>query len=246
MRLIPFGTVFLTLFSLSAQALEQDGSASYAKLLHAIAAEDGVRWNKFGSAEKKWLDETMAWLKNAQPGAAEKNEQLAFWVNAHNVCVMKLISDHLPIDDVMKIQGFRDRLTCEIVGAPRTLIDLESGVIRPLFQDPRVHFILWWGVRGSPRLLAVPYDAKTIETHLSQGVERAIRNPNYVRIEKDAKKVTLSPIFDWYKYDFGPKDTDVLTFIRSRLPKGDAKHIPKKYSQVAFATFDWTLDQSKN
>ena len=242
-RLFPFIPILFTLFSVSAIAGESD---SYGRLLTKVAVQDGVYWDRFGAEEKKLLKETMDGLTKATPNTlATSNDQLAFWINAHNACVFHLISSRLPLSDVMKVEGFRDQLRCNIAGEERSLIDIESRVIRPLFNEPRVHFALWWGVLGSPRLAPTPYTGKNLDQQLDKQTKAFITWDEAVGINKEGSSISLSPLFDWYKYDFGQKESAVLAFVRKRVNQEDAKWIPKDFSTVTFTAFDWTLDQAK-
>jgi hypothetical protein len=219
----------------------------YGALLKKVAAEDGVRWNLFGPQEKGLLASFLSWAGEVNPlSLGDRNDQLAFWLNAHNACVMKLISERLPVEDVMSIAGFRDRLKCRIAGSDHSLVEVESRVIRPLFNEPRTRFLLWWGVRGGPRLASVPYEGKTLENVLEKASRKALADPAFVRFDPAGPKpMMLSPMFEWYKRDFGPKEGDLLAFIRARLPKEEAGKVPSTFSKVSFGTFDWTLDSAK-
>lgn len=229
----------------SSAAGKEDGL--YAELLKRVATEEGVRWSQFGAKEKQLLQSYLNWASQTNPlMLGEKNEQLAFWINAHNACVMKFISERLPLKNVMAITGFRDQLKCNVAGFDYSLVQLESSIIRPLFNDPRTHFVLWWGVKGGPRLDPKPYVAKGLEAALEKATRTAVMNPLFVRFEsKRSEPVALSPLFEWYKADFGTKENDLLEFIRVRLPTKKAKKLPRKLSKVSFLAFDWTLDNVK-
>lgn len=254
--------LFPTLWIASGHAAEA-GSGAYAKLLEKVVTPDGVRWAGFGAEEKQWLSSFLDWVAQTNPVTlGEKNDQLAFWINAHNACVMKFIADRLPLESVMTIPGFRDRLKCKIAGGEYSLVELESGVLRPLFNEPSIHFVLWWGTKGGPKLRPTPYEGKDLKNVLDETTRKALANPLFVRFEKPREKppgptfgrskkdekekvLALSLLFDWYKSDFGKKEQDLLNFIRTRLPEKEAKKIPNSLSEVSFMTFDWTLDGAK-
>jgi hypothetical protein len=229
----------------SASAGNADAMKAYSGLLKTLAQTDGVRWDLLGPAQKGELKTFLDYA--AEPQAADqptREAQLAFWINAHNACVMKHILDHMPIQDVMKITGFRDRLKCRVAGQERTLVNIESDVIRPLFAEPRVHFALWWGVKGGPRLAAAPYEEKTLGQMLESRTDLFVSDEKNVAFAGKPAELTLSPVFDWYKSDFGKANDDVLEFIRKRVPKDKSALVPKKLSKVKFAALDWTLDQT--
>jgi hypothetical protein len=218
---------------------------SFAQILKKLATPTGIRWSAWNEQDKKLLTDYLDKVSTAKPDTfPSKSDQMAFWVNAHNACVMKLISEHMPVDDVMAIAGFRDQLKCNIAGTPRSLVEIESGAIRPTFQDPRIHFVLWWGCKGGPRLKTTPYEGKSIQADLEERAQVFIADSRYVKFETQPYPAfRISPIFDWYKSDFGKKDGDVLDFIRQRRSKDEGSKIPKKLNDVSFTTFDWKLDR---
>ena len=252
----------LSLFSLPVASAADSGAGAYARLLQRVATDQGIRWTAFGKDEKLLLTSFLDWSAATNPVTlGDRNEQLAFWVNAHNACVMKLIADHLPLENVMTISGFRDRLKCKIAGGEYSLVELESNILRPLFNEPRIHFVLWWGTKGGPRLRSTPYEGKNLENKLEEATRRALENPLFVRFdapktktkemaatrakkEEKEKLLALSPIFDWYKTDFGPKPAGLLAFVRTHLPPDDAKKVPATLSEAYFTSFDWTLDSA--
>ena len=239
--------VFSVLLCSRSAPASESGPAAYAGLLQRTVAADGVRWNKIGPEEKQLLGSFLDWIAATNPvSLGDAHEQLAFWINAHNACVMKFILDHLPVESVMAIAGFRDRLKCKIAGSEHSLVELESNIVRPLFNEPRIHFALWWGTKGGPRLRQTPYDGATLERALDEASRSAVSSPHFVKFDPSNKQkpVTLSVLFDWYKLDFGKSDQDLLDFIRARVSKDDAKRIPAGLSKVSFMAFDWTLDRA--
>lgn len=236
----------LILIGIFAKAWAQPtGPKAFAALLSQIVQKDGVRWDLMGPSQKELLQSYLSWAEKADVlKQGNSKEQLAFWINAHNACVMKIILSHLPLENVMTIQGFRDQQRCKIAGISRSLVDIESGVLRPQYKEPRIHFALWWGVRGGPRLRSQPYKGKTLDQDLEEQTKQSVGSDYFFRIQqKPYKQVQISSLFDWYQEDFGPQGQEVLRFIRKRLPKTQAKELPKKFSQVAFMPYDWTLDQ---
>ncbi len=234
-----------------------------------MATPEGLLWNSIKSPEKSLLDQVLT--ENAQHALDSfktPEDQLAFWINAYNACVMKFIVDRLPIEDVMAIEGFRDRLTCLVAGEERTLIDMESNIIRPLFKNPKVLFALWWGTKGSPRLKTTPYKGEQLKKDLEQQAQKFVESQKSIQVKEvtitpskdfpgkipqdenlkkpgiQVKETTLSPLYDWYRNDFGGEKS-VLDFIRNHLPEIMARHLPSKFSDAKFSAFDWELDQAK-
>lgn len=235
---------FLTFLSIG-PALAADVQP-YATLLSHIAAPDGVRFDRAGEAEKKLLSTYLTEIALDGASTGTREEQLAFWINAHNVCVMKYILDRWPVEDVMKISGLRDRLKCKVAGQERTLVEMVSGVIRPLYEEPRIHFALWWGTRGGPRLRTTPYDGKGLSAQLEDQMKESLARKDFVEVQTSPKQVVVSPILDWFKRDFGNSPAGVLQFLKKTLPAEQSAKLPKSASLMKFANFDWSVDASKS
>jgi hypothetical protein len=235
----------LTHFPLPAQAAEDQ--TAYADLLKRVVSESGVKWKTWGEPEKKLLAAYLSVIEVAHPEEwKDKNERLAFWINAHNACVMKFISEHPPVDDVMKITGFRDQLKCTVANDFRSLVEMESGVIRNEFREARVHFLLWWGARGGPSLKSIPYQGSTLQQDLEERSRQAMTSDRFVEFQpKPDTVLRLSPIFDWYRGDFGKGKRPYLAFLKTYLPKEDSKRLSQKNWAVSFIAFDWKLDQAE-
>ena len=225
--------------------LLQAKTTRYEALLGKVTSDQGVKWTEFKAEEKKALENVLKGFADARPETMPPDTQLAFWINAHNACVMKLISDHMPIEDVMTIEGFRDRLTCNIAGTPRTIVDIESRVIRPTFKNPKVLFALWWGVKGGPDLLSEPYDGEKLKLQLEMQTKKALQKPTFLSFSDNSSEFKLSQIFEWYKTDFGNSNEAVLSFVRKHLAKETAEKLPKRApKEMKYTTFNWQLDAS--
>ncbi len=164
------------------------------------------------------------------------DEYQAFWINGYNLMVIKGIVDHYPIKSPMDIGGFFDTEKRNIGGKEITLNDIENELLRGNFPDePRFHFVLVCGALGCPPIIAEAYMPATLEAQLEKQTKKALKDPNFIRVEKN--KVKVSQIFEWYATDFTQNGQSIAGYINSyrkeQLPE-DAK--------ISFYTYDWTLN----
>src|SRR5262245_50802405 len=103
------------------------------------------------------LDAYLALLGRAQASNLPPREQLAFWINAYNACVVAGVLRSWPVRSVREAPEFFRRPRCQVAGKTRALDELVQDIIRPTFKDARALLALAPGTRGGPPLASVPY-----------------------------------------------------------------------------------------
>ncbi len=181
------------------------------------------------------MQKLIAFIADADVSGKEKNEQLAFYINAYNLFTIKLIVDHYPVQSPMEIMGFFDSKKIMVAGKKTTLNDLENKKIRA-FDDPKIHFALVCAARGCPQIADYAFMPAHLDEQLTERTKHALNDPLFIRVEGD--KVKISEIFKWYYRDFGKTDTQLISFINkfrdSPLPSG---------TRLSYYTYDWTLNE---
>jgi len=153
-------------------------------------------------------------------------DRLAYWLNAYNAVVLAVIVAHDPVDSVTDIEpwpplsflpgnsGFFMFQRVTVGGSNRSLRSLKNRVIRRRFKDPRVHFALSFGTRGSPPLPRKPFEASRLEDDLDGAARAFVSEERNVRVDHQGRVVHLASIFEWYQNDF-------LDWLRDRHPDQD-------------------------
>ena len=216
---------------------------TYGELLAKYATPKGVRYAewKANAGDVQALGAvTEGIAKDQLPG--ERDEKLAFYLNAYNAWVLKGVLDTYPIKsirDVAPLFGFFTRSAITVAGQKMSLNKLEKETIIPTFHEPRVHFALNCASRSCPPLRAEPYAAGKLGAQLDEQAAGYVNsNPLGVRPEGDGK-VAVSQIFDWYAKDFAPAGGAVAFINKYRREKlaDDVK--------VTFQTYDWSLNEAR-
>ena len=187
-------------------------------------------------------------LAFADPEALSYNERLTFWINAYNALVIKGVLNHYPITSVRKVKlfnGFFSRLKFHVAGKMYTLDQIEHGIIRTEFVDPRVHFVLVCASRSCPPLSKRAYAAETLEERLETATFNFIQNPEQVWIDRAKRHVYVSKIFKWYDKDFKEGYDGVADFLADYLPPEDAEYLESTNVKVRYLDYDWTLNDHK-
>lgn len=165
----------------------------------------------------------------------------AFWINAYNLAVIKGIIDNYPLKSPLDKPGFFDKVSYKIAGKNVTLNTIENKLLRAVFNDARVHFVLVCGAKGCPPLIPNAYLPETLENQLQEQTTLAINGTSFVKINNKKKRVEGSEILKWYKADFVAKGQSEIDFLNQfRTDK-----IPSKF-KLTYSTYNWALNsQSK-
>jgi hypothetical protein len=179
-------------------------------------------------------------------------DSLAYWINAYNAFVLKGVVDAYPVDSVTKIRlfhGFFKRTKFVAGGRKLTLDDIEHGIIRKRFQEPRIHAAVNCGAVSCPRLQGEAFRAADLEAQLDRAVRAFLRSPQHVVIDVPGRVVRLSRIFDWYGDDFtswyadrfGAPDPSVLDYIAQYRPPAEQAFLASD-PKIRFLDYDWSLN----
>lgn len=233
--------------------VDSEGRVEYARLAEESTALDRY----YTSLARRSPDSHPALFHN-------DSERLAYWINAYNAAVLKLVLEHYPIESVEdvpnpKVLFFAPRLAgffyfSRIVlgGDELSLYALENSIIRERFSEPRIHFALNCASSSCPRLPARAFDAAVLDAQLEAETRTFIAERRNVAIDPDAGTITLSSIFAWYESDFleavaaGDDENRNPTLVDYIEPYLDSKQgvALRRCSdcRVEFAPYDWRLN----
>ena len=168
---------------------------------------------------RKQFDRYIRLLEGHHPNKKNwsKNEQLAYWINAYNAFTVKTIIDHYPVKSIKDVKNgvpfvntVWDIKSINIEGANYDLNNLEHGIIRPQFKEPRIHFAVNCAAKSCPRLRNEAYQADRLEEQLSEQARYFLNKSGKNKITKE--KAELSKILSWYRTDF-KKGGGVRNFV---------------------------------
>lgn len=208
--------------------------------------EDGVArvaYDNVTAADKARLDRFIASLQNVPVSELTRNQQYAYWVNLYNALTIQVVLDHYPIDSIENVNispglfsgGPWDAILAEIEGTGVTLNDIEHRILRPIWQEPRTHYVVNCASIGCPNLPPKALTADNREVMLDQAARSYINHPRGVEIKGD--KLHLSSIYAWFKDDFGD---DLISHLKDYLPAGKAATLSQDMDRVY--NYDWSLN----
>lgn len=195
--------------------------------------------------------EFVSQLAVAKPEKLPDDEhRLALMCNAYNAFVINGVITHKIDDNVLNFKskddgGFFDLEEHIFAGKTISLNHLEHEVIRPTFNEPRIHMALVCAAKSCPAIRPEAYVGERVREQLEDQAQLFTENSTYVRFDKAEKKLWLSPILTWYAEDFGG-EPGVIEFLLERA-KSAATKTGLELAQaepeiIEYSTYDWSLN----
>ena len=207
-----------------------------------VNKEGNVDYQGFVDAEEQ-LQEYLDLLSSHHPNTTNWNreQRLAYWINAYNAFTVKLIVDNYPVESIRDIKkglpminSVWDIKFIEIEGEKYDLNNIEHDVLRKEFDEPRIHFAINCASVSCPVLRNEAYSAHNIDQQLAEQTSLFLSDASKNIISQD--KLQLSKIFSWFKGDFTQNGslTDFIDSNTSLDINNDA--------EVSFLDYDWSLN----
>ncbi len=142
--------------------------------------------------------------------ALSRNEQLAFWINLHNVAMVEQIANAWPVRQprTIEIDGapLEDARFITVEGVALSLKDIRTKIVYPNWKDPLVIYGFWRGDIGGPSIQREAFNGENVARLLDRSARDFV---NSLRgTQQLGSTLQVSTIFDevapWYFRDFGP------------------------------------------
>lgn len=213
---------------------------------------DGVNrvdYAAFGTSGKTALDKVIADLAAVPISGYARDEQFAYWVNLYNAVTVKVILDHYPVETIRDVDispglfadGPWDKGLVSVENETLSLNDIEHRILRPIWQDPRIHYAVNCASIGCPNLAVDAYDGEALEAMLDAAARAYINDPRGVRISDD--KVTVSKIYDWFQEDFGGSTQSVLDHLKRYAAPALVERL-NSIGDIEDTDYDWSLNDT--
>jgi len=120
-------------------------------------------------ADKESLDNYLKYLQSMDPRQSPKERQKAYWINLFNASLVQRVLNSSSIDSIQDLGGrFWKKKKIKIAMRKISLNDIEHGILRPIFKDPRVHFSLVEGAAGAANILPQAFTMENVDELLEQ------------------------------------------------------------------------------
>ena len=222
---------------------------SWQTLLNRYVVENADGINRFAyksvsEEDRQQLSTYLATLADTRISQYNRKQQQAFWINLYNALTVRVILDNYPVESIRDISsGFFSSgpwslELIKIEGEQLTLDDIEHRILRPIWQDARIHYAVNCASLGCPNLQEQAFTADNTEALLNKAASEFINHPRAVAIDKD--ELVVSSIYDWFEVDFGDEQ-GVITHVKLFADDQLTRKL-RDFDEIDGYDYDWRLN----
>ncbi len=148
--------------------------------------------------------------------ALPRNEQLAFWLNFHNIAMMEQIAKEWPVREPRDItiggEPLDEAKFITLRGIPVSLRDIRENIVYRHWKDPKVIYGFWRGEIGMPHLQSHAFTGANVSSLLDVAAADFI---NSLRgTQKNAGRLAVSELYaEVAPYYFPNFESDVRAHL---------------------------------
>lgn len=200
------------------------------------------------SGDKLSLQEYLDTLQAINISRLNRSEQKAYWINLYNALTVKVVLDHYPVKTIRDIDispgwfsnGPWDAKLLRIEGEELSLNDIEHRILRPIWQDNRIHYALNCASLSCPNLLDQAFTAQNTPILLEQNASAYINHPRGMKVEGD--EAVISSIYDWFQIDFDGSEDGIHEHLFKYAEAGRREYLRKEDVHFSY-TYNWNLNE---
>jgi len=187
----------------------------------AVTAEDVLK-----------LKEYIAYLELLDPRQLNLAEAQAFWINLYNALMLDKILDsyqegsNRAVNRLLRGSLRSSRWSKNIAKVTLqnlSLDDIQHGILRPMWNDPRIHFVITTGALSGANILKTAFNGENNEELLEQSKRDFFSHDKAVRV--DDNRIVLNSLFNWYRDDFATDKDSLLRYIRKNVSEDTRKSL---------------------
>ena len=107
-----------------------------------------IAYAKVSEADRKRLHSYLSALSAVPISDFSRHEQRAYWINLYNALTVDVVLEHYPVDSIRDISispgffvtGPWKKKLIRVEDEELSLDDIEHRILRPIWQDPRIHY----------------------------------------------------------------------------------------------------------
>lgn len=178
-----------------------------------------------------------------------KEDRFAFWANAYNLLAIKTVLDRYPISSIKDGGNFLfpiwKKKVGTVAGQEYSLDDVEHGILRARFEEPRVHFAVVCASLSCPDLRDEPYEGAKLDAQLNEQARAFLANRTKGLVPgDDGKTAEVSSIFKWFGEDF-EGGGGVAKFVRDHADEDTKRQVSGLTDDgISYLDYDWSLNDT--
>ena len=186
-----------------------------------------------------------------------KDEQLAYWLNLHNIIVINEISKRYPITNIKKL--YSSDSTCEVltitgcngeidhtsilISGKRTNLGQIRRHILTNWSDPLVIYGLYMGYIGGPNIRESAYKGTTVWKQLQNNAEEFVNSIRGTQIWGNTLRI--SEHYNLATSTFFPSEDSIYTHL-SKYADGKLKNWLGKTNKIKATVHDGSINDLYN
>lgn len=199
-----------------------------------VSSTGKVNYRGFKSNISK-IEEYLAHLQKIYPKKDwTKNEKLAYWFNLYNASTIHLVASSYPVKSIKNINSGKpwDKKFIKSGNKVYSLNQIENTIVRPNFNEPRLHVAFNCAAVSCPKLLKGAFYPSKLNYQLEILSKSWINDTSKNKIGSD--KIVISKIFEWYAVDF---KKGIIPFInRYATTKANES------ANIQYLEYNWKLN----
>lgn len=224
---------------------------------YVVVGDDGINRVAYRWVTEADLAELEAYIDRLQRtpiSRFSRPEQRAFWINLYNALTVRLVLYHYPVESIRDIDlagGFWDNLFGDgpwerklavVEEAELSLSDIENRILRPIWEDPRLHYALNPAAIGSPNLQPRAFTAENTDEMLEAAARAFVNHPRGVSIVDD--ELVVSSMYLRFEDDFGGDEVSIIAHLR-RYAGAELSRALMGRTEIDDDEFDWSLNDMR-
>lgn len=214
--------------------------------------EDGVHRVAYGEVkdrDRQALSVYVEAMSHVDVAAYRRPEQMAYWINLYNALMVKLVLDHYPIASIRRLEhsgaGLKNspwnRPLVVIDGISLSLNDIENRILKPIWDDPRIHYAITCVAVGCPNLQPIPFSGGQLDEQLSEAAMAYVNDPRCIEIRND--ELHVSSLYRWNMQAFGGSEQAVIQHLMAYAEPDLAMSL-QSFDRFHGDRFDWRLNDA--
>lgn len=220
---------------------------------NVLVGRDGINRIDYANvprADRHNLKSYIEFLAAVLISRYNRAEQLSFWVNLYNALTVRLVIEYFPVESIRDIDispglfadGPWGKKIFQVEGVPVSLDDIEHRILRPIWNDPRIHYAVNCASIGCPNLQPTAFNSRNARALLEAAGKEFVNHPRAVSI--DDGELVISSIYKWFAEDFGDSDEKIISHLwRFANPK--LRGLLEKQSEIGDYRYDWAINRGR-
>jgi len=210
--------------------------------------DSGVNLFDYGGLlddDRQPLDDYVKTLVALNPLEFNSQEQKAYWINLYNAATVQLILDNYPLTTITDLGesltdfGPWNDIAVTVNNIELSLNDIEHRIIRPLYDDYRIHFAVNCASIGCPNLSPNAFEAEDLDQQLDDAAAEYVNHPRGINIQQG--DLQISTLFKWYADDFGSNQSEVLATL-GKHASVEVSELLTNFTGTPDYAYDWSLN----